>query len=294
MGRRTRAGVGVVPGGAVTEYPVFVPWEGEHLAAIVSVPNGTARGLTVLSTGVGAPRSHRFQMWAKTAERLGERGIATVRWEYVGMHDSTGDVVDVMNEDVPLKPALAVTRFALDGVGARYVVFAGNCIGAELALFAAAETPECVGALCVLPLIVEPGNVSRFLRRVAAIPVVAYLRSNRFVRPAFRQLRRLNMKPRPSTRGPLFRALARGRVLFLFGEDDREARAPALDGLRHVVGGFSKEHRDRFELRTLSGSELDRFGSIGVQEAFLDAVVEWIDGCFTHRSVGAQARAEPR
>lgn len=262
------------------EYPVFVPWEDEHLAAIISVPDGPARGLAVLSTGVGAPRSHRFQMWAKAAERLADRGIASVRWEYVGMNDSTGDVVDVMLANIPLEPALAVTRFALEAVGGGRVVFAGNCIGAELALFAAAEMPESIGALCILPLIVEPGNVHRMLRRVAAVPAVAYLRSNRFVRPVFRPLRRLNMKPRPSTRGPLFRALARGSVLFLFGEEDREARAPAFDALRHVVGGFSKEQRERFELRILSGPQLDRFGSLGVQDASLEAVVEWIDGCF--------------
>jgi len=196
-----------------------------------------------------------------------------------------------MLADVPLGPGLAVTRFALENVEASRVVFAGNCLGAEFALFAAAEMPESVGALCILPLIVEPGNVNRFLRRVAAIPAVAYLRSNRFVRPVFRPLRRLNMKPRPSTRGPLFRALARGRVLFLFGEEDGEARAPALDALRHVVGGFSKEQRERFELRILSGPALDRFGSLGVQDASLEAVVGWIDACFAAAPDRPQASA---
>ena len=76
----------------MTEYPVFVPWRGGHLAAVVALPERPVRGLVVLSTGTGAPRSHRHQVWAVAAERLAAGGFASVRWEYPGLHDSTGSV----------------------------------------------------------------------------------------------------------------------------------------------------------------------------------------------------------
>src|SRR5439155_9845754 len=72
MGRsdvRAWASSRTTPGGgrAVREYPVFIPWEGEHLAAVLSVPEGRARALALLPNVPGAPRSHRYQVVALAA-----------------------------------------------------------------------------------------------------------------------------------------------------------------------------------------------------------------------------------
>ena len=41
------------------EYQVFIPYGEERIAAAVTVPDEAVRGLVVLSTGLGATRSHR-------------------------------------------------------------------------------------------------------------------------------------------------------------------------------------------------------------------------------------------
>src|SRR5439155_20894003 len=154
-----RRGNGRASSRSVRDFPVFVPWRGEHLAAVVAVPEGRPRGLAVFSSVPGSPRTHRHQVWARAAERLGDRGIASVRFEFVGLDDSTGTSVEVSMAVSPLDQILAVTRFAQRAVGVDPLVAAGNCLGAQAALALAAELPECTGAVCMLPPAVRSGAV---------------------------------------------------------------------------------------------------------------------------------------
>ena len=77
----------------MNEHPMFVPWaDGEHLAAMLTVPDAPSRGLVLLLQGLGPPRSHRYQLWTRTARALAERGIASVRMDYPQVGDSTGRI----------------------------------------------------------------------------------------------------------------------------------------------------------------------------------------------------------
>ena len=117
------------------EYPLFVPHDSGHLAAVLTVPDDDADGLVVLVTGIGAPRSHRFQMWTRLARRLADRGLASVRFDYHGMGDSTGTALEWGDDwdTVLLAETMAVANEAMRATGTRRVAIAGNCAGAELA-----------------------------------------------------------------------------------------------------------------------------------------------------------------
>lgn len=263
------------------EFPVFVPCAGDHLATVVAVPDGHPRGVVVLSSVPGSPRSHRYQIWATAAERLAERGIASTRFEYRGLDDSTGSAPEVSMQVTPLEQILAVTRFAQRAVGVDGVVAAGNCLGAQSALALAAELPECSGAVCMLPRVVKSGAVRGVVDRASGGRARVALRSRRWLRRlSSLGLARFDLKVRGPIVDPLPRALGHARVLFLYDQVDLASRSRAFPKVRSLVNRLPASARARFELRVLNERGLERFASIGVQEAALDALVDWADRCF--------------
>lgn len=259
------------------EFPVFVPFEGEHLAAVVTAPPAEARGLVLLSTGLGAPRSHRHQVWALAAERLAARGMASVRFEYPGVHDSTGSAERVTVADLPTREAMEVARFALAATGAGRVVAVGNCWGAQLAVTVAALMDQCVGAVCVLPETVEPGSLDAVVRRAAGRRLIGILRSSASLRRLVRPVRRLTQDTSRALRGDLPQALGRCEVLFLYDSDHLEIGPHAIGKVRAMVDHLPTTQRERFELRILPGRGLARFGSVEVQECLLQTLVSWCE-----------------
>jgi alpha-beta hydrolase superfamily lysophospholipase len=67
------------------EFPFFVPYEDQFLAGTLTVPDRDPEALVLLLAGTGAPRSHRFQLWTRTARGLAEHGLASVRLDYRGI-----------------------------------------------------------------------------------------------------------------------------------------------------------------------------------------------------------------
>lgn len=278
----------------MNEYPVFVPWGEDHLAAVITVPEGEPRGLVVLSGVPGAPRSHRYQVWARAAERLCDAGAASVRWEYMGLDDSTGSVTEVSMAVTPIDQTLAVTRFAQQAVGVDKVVGVGNCMGAQSALSLAADLAECVGAVCILPQVTKQLATRRAFRR-AARGRLGFLRSKLLRRLVIGPFSRLGPGMRPTVRDPLPKALEHGRVLFAYDREHLESRSRAFPRIRAVVKRLPAAHRRRFELRVLPSWGLDRFGSLESQESALDAIVDWVDRCLAQgEGSGAPAMSAPR
>jgi pimeloyl-ACP methyl ester carboxylesterase len=263
----------------VREYPVFVPWRGEdHLAAVIAVPERDPRGLVVLCGVPGAPRSHRYQMWARAAERLCEEGVASIRWEYRGLDDSTGAASEVSMAVTPIDQTIEVTRFAQRAVGVDKVVGVGNCMGAQSALSLAAELEECMGAVCFLPQLTKQRAGRRAFRR-AARGQLRFLRSRLVRGLVIGPLSRFGPPMRPTVREPLPRALEHARVLFVYDREHLDARSRAFPKIRAVVNRLPESHRGRFELRVLPSWGLDRFGSLESQESALDAILDWVGRC---------------
>src|SRR2546430_8050338 len=137
------------------EYPVFIPSGREDIAAIVAVPDARPRGLVLLQTGLGATRSHRFGLWTRTARRLADgHDLASVRWDYLGIGDSSGDIDAWSEHDIPIDQQHAVAEFCTAALMVDRVAAAGNCIGSWATLRFAAEYPSCVGAVLIrMPLV---------------------------------------------------------------------------------------------------------------------------------------------
>ena len=191
----------------------FVPCGNEFLATTVTVPDTEPRGLVSLCTGIGAVRSHRFQMWARVAERLADRGIASVRFEYAGMHDSTGSVSRPMLDEDWTDQLRAVVDFAKRATGPSPVIAAGNCIGATMSLQLAAESPDCIGVFGLIPPFGEASGVEASLRRATGRRALTFLKSSSWGRGVVKRLRRLRRRnPLPES---LPQALSHADVWFV-------------------------------------------------------------------------------
>src|SRR5256885_1793413 len=106
----------------------------------------TPQRCTGLSAGL-LPTSTR---WEPPPERWSQMALASARWESRGLHDSSGEIRDMML-DAPRGPIHAVARFAQQATGVDRVLAAGNCLGGRLGLFLAADMPGCIGAVCIIP-----------------------------------------------------------------------------------------------------------------------------------------------
>jgi pimeloyl-ACP methyl ester carboxylesterase len=268
----------------VREVPAFVPWGGEHLAAILAVPEGEARGLVVLSSGPFAPRAHRFQLWAMAAERLAEAGVASIRWDYLGLHDSSGTTTEI-GQEIPVEQAVAVAAFARTATGLDRLVAAGNCYGAHVSFALAATDPACAGAAAILPEPAQPGEVGRALRRLGGRRIAAVLRSHPALARLARPARRLDVRGRTSVLGSLTGALARGPVLLLYDEAHLRTGPTDYGKIEARLASLPSEVRARCELRVLAPAGLDKFRSVEVQQVVLDALVGWAVRCFERAAI---------
>lgn len=256
----------------------FVPCGQEFLATTVTVPDTEPRGLVSLCTGIGAVRSHRFQMWARVAEDLAARGIASVRFEYAGMHDSTGSVSRPMLDEDWTDQLRAVVDFAKRATGTSPVIAAGNCIGATMSLQLAAESTDCIGVFGLIPPFGEAGGVEASLRRATGRRTLAFLKSSSLGRGIVKRLRRLRRRdPVPES---LPRALAHADVWFVFGSE-ANGSADVAARLRTAVARLPDGQRRRLQITEFPEPHLDRFSSVGAQQLVLDKMVEWIDDRFS-------------
>jgi dienelactone hydrolase len=269
----------------VKEYPVFIPHRGNHLAAVLTTPDDDAQGLVVLLTGMGAPRSHRFQIWSRLSRRLAEEGLASVRLDYHGMGDSAGEEIewaDGMWEEPLYSEIHTVARWAMDTVGVDRMATVGNCSGAYLALQLAAQMPEGVGAMCIQLTVLEWNVLTTVRRRVRLSGIVKSIKSNpwlaRLARP-FRG-RRPETKPNPVVIGLLGTALGHGRVLALYGDQDREYNSRVRAVLERAAQDLPPASRARFDLEVVPGKEVAGFESLSMQDEVIDRAVEWLTDCF--------------
>lgn len=267
----------------MSEHPVFVPCGDEHLAAVITVPDGVeARGLVVLLTGASAARSHRFQLWTRTARRLAEEhALASVRFDYRGTGDSSGSLREWRIANPPIDQVLAVARFAQRAVGVDRVAVAGNCLGARLALMMAAQMPECIGAFCMRTPLLEPSRLNDSLDRVRRGKVWSWVRS---VRPLHRALAaplaRRKKRSGTGVRGSMTRALARGRLLFLYCRDDFTFSDRVEEELEQIVASLPESARRNYELRVIPGRGLKGFESFAIQQTAIDMLVDWVPQLF--------------
>jgi dienelactone hydrolase len=271
------------------EFPIFVPYGGEHLAAVVTLPDDDPSGLVLLATGTGAPRSHRFQLWTQAARRLADQGLASVRMDYLGSGDSTGRVVERRLGELELRvaEASAVARFAMGAVGVDRLVAVGNCSGGLVVLGASAGIPESIGTICILPRVLQPTSVNRMVIGLRGSKLSSVVRSNRVLHKLADPLRGRKGKPRQVVRDWMQAMLSKGRLLFIYSLQDTDAyNEQSQAAIERILASLPAEQRERFELEVLPEGPLSGFETISIQHMTIDAVVDWAVRCFAQTSDG--------
>ena len=266
----------------MSEHPVFIPHgDGERLAAVISLPEGEPRGLVLLLTGGSAARSHRYGVWTRVAADLAGRGIASVRFDYLGTGDSTGALRQWQMKEAPVDQAASVARFGMRVAGVRRVGIVGNCIGARVALGLAAQMPEVEATLCIRAPVLQPSGTSKLIERAGRSGIGAKLRSNPLIRTYLvKPLSGRKRRSGTAVRGPIGRILSRGRLLFLYGEEDYTFNEQVRAELAAIVARLPQEQRRRYELRVLPERGLKGFDSLEVQDVVIATVVGWFDTVF--------------
>ncbi len=277
------------------EYPVFIPYGEEHIAAVVTVPDAVPRGLVVLATGLGATRSHRYQIWTRTARRLAsEHDLASVRWEYLGIGDSTSDIAVWGLHRRPTGEIVSVARFAMEAVGVDRVAVSGNCVGSWVSIELASRLPECIGACLIRLPMLAPDAITLLKRKTKRSKLVSRVRKNP-------RLRRMIGKPLGGQRRPVLPfirdafpgAMAHGRMLLLYGEDDFTFSPRVRSALQELAAELPEPNRSNYEVRALPGQRLQGFERREIQDLVVDTVVDWMGEVFdeSDRGRGGQTSA---
>lgn len=142
----------------LNETPVIIPHDGERLAADVSVGGPEA---VVLLPGWGGTRYGPQRILWSAAAALAARGFTTLRLDFRGRGDSTGDEAATL--DGMIADVLAAARWLQSNHGVAKVHLVGLCSGGNVALGAAGLLP-CVGDLVcwsLLPLMEHKAQVAR-------------------------------------------------------------------------------------------------------------------------------------
>ncbi len=256
----------------MNEFPVFIPVGDEHVSAVVTIPDGEARGVVLLLPGGGgAPRSHRFAMWTKAARGLAERGIASLRADWRGVGDSTG-VASFSFKALPVEDTVAVARFAVEATGSKRLGVAGNCAGARTLLAASDSLPFLSSAVLILlkPL-AHTRSKRPLVRRGKAlaerVPAVRRVAKRVYGRVKWRQA-----TPMMSRLAALQR---RADLLMMESDTWKAGKLP-----RSVEAMQRRNGEHRIELRDLPGGTARAFHSLERQGFVIDSVVGWFDETF--------------
>ncbi len=255
----------------MTDHPVFVPSGGDHLAAVITLPEHEPRALAVMLQGLGAPRSHKNRFWTRMARELATRDIASVRTDYPEFGDSTGTLT---GRTYPLTDeAMTVTEFALETTGLRDYGVAGNCLGAWTAFAMASVDPRCVSVASLL--LGSPENILQGQGRTAVGRAArrSARRAPRMRRIARRLLRTERIDPRMRFRPEVPAGVASANSLFLFLGKEELGRSLAL-----AVSELPREPGRIAEVRTMpilgtSGFQLP----LAVQSDVMNVLVDWLD-----------------
>jgi pimeloyl-ACP methyl ester carboxylesterase len=258
------------------EFHVFVPCGHEHLATTLTIPEGDVHGSVLLMTGLGAHRSHKFGVWARTARTLAERGIASVRFEYAGVGESTGTLGEWPMARLPIAQADAAMRFAVRATGTTRVAAVGNCVGAWTALMLGAQTPGCagVGFVSAPVLATGMGNLAKRARRSRLATVIR--RSPALRRAAFTAS--ANGPPPTLDLLAAYRAvLARrdARILLLFGEEDHTFNNRLHAQLELLRRRLAPGELEGLELRVAPGRSIHGLDSLPAQSFVIDSISVW-------------------
>ncbi len=132
-----------------SEEVVLLPSAGETIVSILTTPAFPAgAGAVILAGGRYEQSSGRNQVGRRLAVALADAGIHSIRLDYRGVGDSTGELAEFALHRPNISDAVA----ALDQLserGVRRAALIGDCFGARTALATAARDPRCQALVLV-------------------------------------------------------------------------------------------------------------------------------------------------
>lgn len=277
------------------EYPVFVPAGDERLCAVVCAPEDDVRDLGVaLLTGGNFTRTHTNAMWVRAARELADRGFASIRLDYHGVGDSTGEahyqLETPFDQDV-----VAASDFLCRAAGTGTVALVATCFGGRSAIAAAARDPR-VSWMTIYPIPVMIPRGQRQVRRRTRVKVWLRRRAwgeKLLHRGSVRRMRRSVARQAspespevvsPRVKRDLVTYLRRGgRVRFVYGSLD-----PNLPALRQMLAEIephlSHDERGHIEVEVVEGADIHRYSTIGDQDEVVRRAVDSVEAAFALRS----------
>jgi alpha/beta superfamily hydrolase len=265
----------------VKEYPVFIACEGKHIAAIVAIPDETPEAVVLFTTGGGGTlRSQRFRLWTRAARKLADRGIASVRMEFAGVGDSTGDVA-MGFRNLPVDDVVRVAEFAMSVTGTSRLGMCGNCGGARASLKAAASLPTCESmVLFWLKPLARTVKGKPFLASAVRMGQRLPKHLNRLAKHLY--WRRQERSRRGNDVLEALRSVGRSKDLLLM-----ETRSKLVGDMPRFVADLqAKSSGHRIEMQGIDSTSMQAFQSLADQEVAVTSVVEWFV-----RSFGSPASA---
>ena len=123
--------------------------EGEMLTGILSVPESPGRLGVVIVVGGPQYRVGSHRQFVLLARSLAQSGYATLRFDYRGMGDSSGEARDFNSVTTDIAAAITLLQQAVPGV--ERIALWGLCDAASAALIYAGDTRD--GRVCGLCLL---------------------------------------------------------------------------------------------------------------------------------------------
>jgi pimeloyl-ACP methyl ester carboxylesterase len=299
-----------VYGTASTDEPVFFPKDDNTYCGIISMPTSDSMSTTgvvlLAGTGFGTGTIGRNRMWVRMARMLADAGTPTLRFDYAGIGDSSGEMIGY-DLDTPAVDALRAAFDLLSSRGIEKILVVGTCFGARTALAGSVNDPRVAGIHLIVPPVgsnkkgaggiehlaehagsaelakkaVAPRTLKRLVRskdaRRAAMRF-ASIKARRFVGAASNTGSRAPDVSPGAASGfglPLKRLLAAGvPIHILFGMDDFY-----WTEFKEAAQGRLGEDLDRYEglveIQTIPGV-LRGFPSVRVQDLAVGSVVDWV------------------
>jgi len=263
--------------GSEMEVPVYIPSRGEHLGAVVTVPEHAPSSPlgVVLMAGRARDRVHRNGMWVQAAAALSTRGMYALRLDYPGVGNSSGppEVFDL--EQPPGWAVRDASDFLLRETPVERILLVGTCFGGRVVLRAASEIPE-VQAIAVVAAPTHARTRSRRLRLQLKLARLLG-RQGPVNNPSRAALQRregglpLEARVSPGFARDVRRFLRRGSIHFLYAERDFswvELRF-ALERLKLPAAGYVVD---------VVPGEMHSFRALTVQQLAVERIVEWCSG----------------
>ena len=255
---------------SLLEIPYWVPHAGTSIATCLTLPAEPTRLVALLQVGGGVPRTHRNRAWVHAARQLADRGVATLRMDYPGTGDSTGEAA-LSLERPPVDAVVAVIEHAQRVTGIDRVGVAGQCLGVRTAIEAASAIEACDRLALVMPVTLRPALRGSEGPRLAAVRKATAGRLRRLKRRARQRWDRLDVR-RGAHLDPAIGVIAsHADVLLLHGGT---SASRAWIGERAAELTAASAHH-RVELRALPTVGASGFRALDVQRATRAALAEW-------------------